>query len=49
MKKADILDLIRYHYENRELEFRNQTIAIARDFDSAGESKLAQHIMEILS
>lgn len=49
MKKADVLDLIRYHFENKETEFRNQAIAIARDFDKSGDSQLAQYIMGILS
>jgi hypothetical protein len=49
MKKADIIDLIKYHYENKEPEFRNQTIAIARDFDQSGDAELAQYIMSILS
>lgn len=49
MKKADVLDLIKYHFENRELEFRNQAISIARDFDRVGDSQLAQYIMGLLS
>lgn len=49
MKKADVLDLIKYHFENKELEFRNQAIAIARDFDRTGDSQLSQYIMGMLS
>ncbi|HDR1002892.1 TPA: AAA family ATPase [Pasteurella multocida] len=49
MKKADVLDLIKYHFENKETEFRNQAITIARDFDKAGDSQLAQYIMGIIS
>lgn len=49
MKKADVLDLIKYHFENKEPEFRNQAISIARDFDKAGDSQLAQYIMGLLS
>ena len=45
MKKADVLDLIKYHFENKEAEFRNQAITIARSFDKAGDSQLAQYIM----
>lgn len=49
MKKADILDLIKYHFENNELSFRNQAIKIARDFDSNGDSQLSQYIMGMMS
>lgn len=49
MKKADILDLIKYHFENKETEFRNQAIEIARNFDKVGDSQLAQYIMSIIS
>ena len=37
MKKSDVLDLIKYHYEGRETEFRNQSIAIARNFNKHGD------------
>jgi len=49
MKKADVLDLIKYHFENKEAEFRNQAITIARSFDKAGDSQLAQYIMGLIS
>lgn len=49
MKKADVIDLIKYHFEEKELEFRNQAISIARDFDQQGEPQLSQYIMGILS
>lgn len=49
MKKADVIDLIKYHFEEKEAEFRNQAIAIARDFDQSGDSQLAQYIMSIMS
>ncbi|KGQ47576.1 ATPase AAA [Gallibacterium anatis 10672-6] len=49
MKKADVLDLIKFHFENKETEFRNQAITIARYFDKTGDSQLAQYIMGIIS
>lgn len=49
MKKADVLDLIKYHFENKELEFKNQAISIAREFDNIGESQLSQYIMGLIS
>lgn len=49
MKKSDVLDLIKYHYEGKEIEFRNQCIAIARSFDKHGDTQLAQYIMGLMS
>lgn len=49
MKKSDVLDLIKYHYEGKETEFRNQSIAIARGFDKHGDAQLAQYIMGLMS
>lgn len=49
MKKADVLDLIKYHFENKEIEFRNQAINIAREFDRRGEYELSQYIMGLIS
>lgn len=49
MKKADVLDLIKYHFEDKEAEFRSQAITIARYFDRTGDSQLAQYIMGIIS
>ena len=47
MKKADVLDLIKYHFENKETEFRNQAIAIARYFDKTGDSQLALNHVDL--
>ena len=49
MKKSDVLDLIKYHYECKEIEFRNQCTAIARSFDKQGDAQLAQYIMGLMS
>ncbi|MBP3749480.1 MAG: ATP-binding protein [Ruminobacter sp.] len=49
MKKGDVLDLIKYHFQNREKEFKDKTITIAREFDKTGDSQLAQYVMGILS
>ena len=49
MKKSDVLDLIKYHYEGRETEFRNQSIAIEmciRDRDKLVLKK--QHLPSLL-
>lgn len=49
MKKADVLDLIKYHFESKEIEFRNQAISIAREFDNSGDVQLGQYIMGLMS
>ena len=49
MKKSDVLDLIKYHYGCKEIEFRNQCTAIARSFDKQGDAQLAQYIMGLMS
>ena len=49
MKKGDVLDLIKYHFQNKEKEFRDKTISVAREFDKTGDSQLAQYIMGLLS
>lgn len=49
MKKADVIDLVKYHYADNELEFKNQAVRIANDFDNNGDSMLSQEIMQIIS
>ena len=49
MKKKNILSLIRYHAEKNEAGFRNEAYEIAKDFDQAGDSQLAEYIMSLLS
>lgn len=49
MKKKNILSLIRYHAEKNEVGFRNEAYEIAKDFDAAGDSQLAEYIMSLLS
>ena len=49
MKKADVINLIKYHSEGREAEFRDQAIAIARGFDKMGDPQLSQYIIGLLS
>lgn len=45
MKKADVIDLVKYHYANNEPEFRNQAVRIANDFDNSGDPLCAKEIM----
>ena len=49
MKKKNILNLIKYHVEKNETAFRNESISIARYFDSIGDQDLAEYILGLLS
>lgn len=49
MKKQNVLNLIKYHVERNENSFRNESIAIARYFDSIGDYQLAEYIMGLIS
>lgn len=49
MKKQNILNLIKYHAENNDFQFRNEAIEIARYFDSMGDHQLSEYIMSLLS
>lgn len=49
MKKGYIIDLIRYHCEGNDLEFRNTAYKIEKEFDKSGDYELAEYIMVLLS
>lgn len=49
MKKANIINLIKYHVENNDYAFRNEANEIAKDFDASGDYKLAEYIMGLLA
>lgn len=49
MKKKSILNLIRFHAENNDPGFRAEAYEIAKEFDRAGDSQLADYIMALLS
>lgn len=49
MKKKNILNLIKYHVEQNENAFRDETINIARYFDSIGDKQLAEYIMNLIT
>lgn len=49
MKKKDIVELIKYHSENNVNGFRDVAYRIAQDFDSSGDTQLAQYIVGLLS
>ncbi|TBW67918.1 AAA family ATPase, partial [Staphylococcus capitis] len=37
MKKKNILNLIKYHFERNNTQFRNESIEIDRYFDNIGD------------
>ncbi|AYQ24083.1 MULTISPECIES: ATP-binding protein [Enterococcus] len=49
MRKQNILNLIKYHVEKNEIGFRNETIEIAKHFDSMGDHQLAEYIMGLIT
>ncbi len=49
MKKKDVINLIRYHTENNEPAFRNEAYRIAQEFSQAGDERLAEYIVALLS
>jgi len=49
MKKASILNLIRYHSEKNDDGFRAEACEIAREFDRTGDTQLAAYIMSMIS
>ncbi len=49
MKKRNVINLIRYHSERNEPAFRAEALAIAQEFDKAGDAQLSEYIMALLS
>ena len=49
MKKQSVLNLIKYHSEGNDSSFVNEAINIAKYFDEAGDSQLAEYIMSLIS
>lgn len=49
MKKKNIINLIKYHIEENDKDFRNQAYEIATLFQKEGDDELARYIMALLS
>jgi ATPases of the AAA+ class len=49
VKKQNVLNLIKYHVERNENAFRNESVNIARYFDSVGDYQLAEYIMGLIA
>ncbi len=49
MKKANIINLIKYYAESNDSGFRNEAYQIANEFDKSGDYQLSECIMALLS
>lgn len=49
MKKQNIINLIKYHFEKNEVAFKNESINVARYFDAIGDDQLAEYIMGFIT
>ena len=49
MKKQNVINLIKYYVEKNENAFRNESVNIARYFDSIGDYQLAEYVMGLLA
>lgn len=49
MKKANIINLIKYYSEKNDSGFRHEAYEIAKNFDKMGDYQLAEYIMALLS
>lgn len=49
MKKANIINLIKYYAESNDSGFRNEAYQIANEFDKLGDYQLSEYIMALLS
>lgn len=49
MKKANIINLIKYYTQKNDTGFRNEAYQIAKEFDKSGDYQLSEYIMALLS
>ena len=49
MKKANVINLIKYYAENNDSAFRSEAYQIANEFDKTGDYQLSEYIMALLS
>ncbi|MBN0970499.1 ATP-binding protein [Mycoplasma phocoeninasale] len=47
MRKRNILNLIKYHYEKDEIAFNGEVIEVAKYFDSIGDDELANYVLSL--
>ncbi|MDY5083511.1 MAG: ATP-binding protein [Candidatus Limivicinus sp.] len=49
MKKQSLINLVKYHVEKNDEAFAVEVSEIAKEFDIAGDSSVAQYLMELVS
>lgn len=49
MKKQSLVNLVKYHVEKNDEAFAVEVAEIAKEFDAAGDSLVAQYLMELVS
>ncbi len=49
MKKKNVINLIKYHIDGNEKDFRNEAYEIASTFQKNGDEELARYVMALLS
>lgn len=49
MKKQNLINLVKYHVEKKDEAFISEVAAIARIFDSKGDTAVAEYLMELIS
>ena len=49
MKKQNLINLVRYHVEKNDEAFASEVSEIAREFDAAGDTAVAQYLMELIA
>lgn len=49
MKKKNVINLIKYHIDKNDKEFRNEAYEIASSFQKKGDEELARYVMALLS
>ena len=49
MKKQSLVNLVKYHVEKNDEAFAIEVAEIAKEFDAAGDSSVAQYLMELVS
>lgn len=48
MKKKDVINLIKFHIDKNDKEFRSTSYEIAKDFNKNGDEELSRYIMSLL-
>lgn len=49
LKKQSLVNLVKYHVEKNDEAFAIEVAEIAKEFDAAGDSSVAQYLMELVS